>query len=206
VVLDNREGYEAAQADLAREAGKLPGDAQRLTEESAERMAVIERLAGVLADPSDDRECDCHGEGIDQEGDEWTLCECVLRRIGDLPVVRDTEREHEQEDDAEHIVIGDSPVTLCGQGKAPLNCAPLSRRVPGWGGGCWTCLTLAREAWEAIGKPHHDHADVLAKALDRFFGYPAAHGRSTMEDRAGELREAVEPTLRALGYPKEETA
>lgn len=73
------------------EVEELPGDGQRLTEELTERMAVIEKLAGALADPNDDRECDCQGEGIDQEGAEWTLCECVLKRIGD---VRDTEREH----------------------------------------------------------------------------------------------------------------
>jgi hypothetical protein len=72
---------------VALEIGELPGD-QQLAEEMAERMAVIEKLAGVLADPSEDRECDCHGEGIDHEGAEWTLCECVLKRIGDQRCAR----------------------------------------------------------------------------------------------------------------------
>ncbi len=54
--------------------------------ERDENFAVVEKLAGFLADPRDERECDCHGEGIDWEGDEWTVCECVLRAIGDLPV------------------------------------------------------------------------------------------------------------------------
>jgi hypothetical protein len=71
----------------------------------AERMAVIEKLAGFLADPSEDRECDCHGEGIDQEGDEWTLCECVLKRIGD---VRDTERSFSSAAEFEEAMFPDA--------------------------------------------------------------------------------------------------
>jgi len=51
----------------------------RLREESDERMAVIELLAGYLADPAD--ECDCQGDGLDWEGSEWTLCECVLKKV-----------------------------------------------------------------------------------------------------------------------------
>jgi hypothetical protein len=47
--------------------------------EMDERMALIERFALVFADP----ECqgDCDGTGIDQEGGEWTLCECALNRL-----------------------------------------------------------------------------------------------------------------------------
>lgn len=40
--------------------------------ELSERMSVIERLASALSDP----QCEnCEGEGLDYEGDEWTLCE-----------------------------------------------------------------------------------------------------------------------------------
>lgn len=58
----------------------------RLKEESDERMAVIELLAGYIADSPvhrllRDHECDCAGEGLDWEGSEWTLCECVLKKV-----------------------------------------------------------------------------------------------------------------------------
>jgi hypothetical protein len=99
----------------APEVDELPGDGQ--PDELIERMAVIEKLAGFLADPSDDRECDCHGEGIDQEGDEWTLCECVLRRIGDLPVVRDTERERQARIDAKREEMEESAARRLGYPK-----------------------------------------------------------------------------------------
>ena len=39
------------------------------------RMEAIQRLARVLANPA----CECEGEGVDWEGDEWTLCpSCVM--------------------------------------------------------------------------------------------------------------------------------
>lgn len=42
--------------------------------ELRERMNLIERFAKALAHPH----CqDCEGDGIDEEGAEWTLCECV---------------------------------------------------------------------------------------------------------------------------------
>lgn len=48
------------------------------------------------------------------------------------------------------------------------------------------------------------HAEVLAKALCGFLGNPATHP-SAREAQESELRATVEPTLQALGYPKEET-
>ncbi len=58
----------------------------RLKEESDERMAVIELLAGYIADGPiqglpRDHECGCEGEGLDWEGSEWTLCDCVLKKV-----------------------------------------------------------------------------------------------------------------------------
>jgi hypothetical protein len=50
--------------------------------------------------------------------------------------------------------------------------------------------------------PSVEHAEVLAKALDQFFA--DARGTPSVGDSA-KLRQAVEPTLRALGYPKKET-
>jgi hypothetical protein len=51
---------------------------------------------------------------------------------------------------------------------------------------------------------HAGHAEVLAKALDQFF---AAHlSLDSIAIEVDRLRTAVEPTLQALGYPKEETA
>jgi len=53
-------------------------DTHELRVESAERMQCIEKLASYIAD--DDCES-CEGWGLDDEGAEWTLCECVLEKI-----------------------------------------------------------------------------------------------------------------------------
>lgn len=46
--------------------------------EMHERMATIALLAGHVGDD----QCEnCEGEGLDYEGAEWTLCECVLHAI-----------------------------------------------------------------------------------------------------------------------------
>jgi hypothetical protein len=46
--------------------------------ELRERMDLIMRMSRALAD----RSCDeCEGDGIDREGSEWSLCECVKHRL-----------------------------------------------------------------------------------------------------------------------------
>jgi hypothetical protein len=55
------------------------------------------------------------------------------------------------DDDAEHIVIGDSQITLCGEPITDKNYVQLALDVPGWGSGCWTCLQRAREIWALKG-------------------------------------------------------
>jgi len=191
----HRAALEAALAD-DREAGELPGDAQRRS------------LVDADLDPTEPQELKdafrIMRHLMCSRGGEQLVLDRVIRPYG-LTVVRDTEREHEPADDAEHIVIGDSSVTLCGQAKTDLNCVPLSSTVPGWGSGCWTCLTLAREAWEASVKPHREHAEVLAKALDRFFREAEHHLVLGQVGEVEQLKREVLPTLRALGYPKEET-
>lgn len=69
------------------------GEPKLTPEDNAELMAVIELLARHLADPSDDRECDCQGEGLDWEGSEWTLCECVLKKVDPAYESEDDEQQ-----------------------------------------------------------------------------------------------------------------
>jgi hypothetical protein len=46
--------------------------------ELSERLDWIERLAETLADDH----CDfCDGEGIEYEGDEWSICKCVVKHL-----------------------------------------------------------------------------------------------------------------------------
>jgi hypothetical protein len=75
----------ALRRAIAHATGVEPTPAAKLADdvlqESTERMAIVEKLAGHLAD----WDCaDCNGEGLDWEGQEWALCACVLRKIGDL--------------------------------------------------------------------------------------------------------------------------
>ncbi len=56
---------------------RLVDEIRKCADESAERMAVIELLARHVAYA----DCGiCDGEGLDYEGNEWTLCECVLAK------------------------------------------------------------------------------------------------------------------------------
>jgi hypothetical protein len=114
-------------------------------------------------------------------------------------VVRDTEREHEiaeDIDDAIHIAVDDGRQTLCGQDARPRNSVGPSDPRPHPVPGCWMCLQIADEvAGDA-------HAGVLAKALDQFSRNIPPH---YWPRPVYELLQAVEPTLRALGYPKEKT-
>jgi hypothetical protein len=49
-----------------------------LRTELSERLEIIRRLAAALAAV----DCDsCEGEGMDYEGDEWALCECVMTHL-----------------------------------------------------------------------------------------------------------------------------
>lgn len=52
-----------------------PGLTPDHEKELRERMGLIERFAKTVADSHCEH---CEGDGIDEEGAEWTLCECVL--------------------------------------------------------------------------------------------------------------------------------
>jgi hypothetical protein len=65
--------YRMGVGDGWRAALAAPHD--EVERESNERFAVVEMLCGKLADP----ECgECQGDGLDYEGSEWTVCDCVL--------------------------------------------------------------------------------------------------------------------------------
>jgi hypothetical protein len=91
-----------SQAEIEADATRyLSGRAVRVHEDTPEqelreRMGLIERFAKALGDPA--CEGDCEGSGIDQEGAEWSLCECALTALqrlekGELPVHEDTDAE-----------------------------------------------------------------------------------------------------------------
>lgn len=63
----------AAAYDAAR-SGEAGGE-----QESRERFELIQRFAQAFANPECD--ADCEGTGIDVEGSEWTLCECVQSKL-----------------------------------------------------------------------------------------------------------------------------
>lgn len=67
-------------------------------------------------------------------------------------------------DDAIHIRIGDSLVTLCGEDATTRECWELARKVPSLGSGCWTCLQRAGEAWKAVGDSTEE-TELLRDAL-----------------------------------------
>jgi hypothetical protein len=47
-------------------------------QELRERMELIERFAHAFADP----DCEnCEGDGMDEEGTEWSLCECSQTQL-----------------------------------------------------------------------------------------------------------------------------
>jgi hypothetical protein len=83
VLGDTLDRVPSTEIEIAAEAAICAAGEKRreLADPAAELMAVIELLAGYLADPSDERKCDCCGEGLDYEGSEWTLCECVLKKV-----------------------------------------------------------------------------------------------------------------------------
>jgi hypothetical protein len=74
----------AAEAAVTAYLGAARPDAHQ-TQELRERMHLIERFAAVLANPACDGDCD--GSGIDEEGAEWSLCECALKHLQRLEAV-----------------------------------------------------------------------------------------------------------------------
>lgn len=84
------------ERDAIAAAAALPieGESAR-DQELRERMLLIERFAKVLADPACDG--DCEGSGMDEEGAEWSLCECALSALQRLERGNPAERPVEGE-------------------------------------------------------------------------------------------------------------
>jgi len=219
-----RDRYKAAlEASRGCEVEELPGDGQR----PDEFRALADHLHDALTFM---RSCELSGEsGADHstvvsaleayDGFEWGGVEQLpdgsqpikgestrwMGKPGTDPsgqpdvtgVVRDTEREHEAARDERWTLVGqeDGNTPLVGGPHLPpgveVVVAPVGRPLP-------SVETIKERDFALL----HKHADVLAKALDKFLSDRLV-GNSMSQ--IYELRVAVEPTLQALGYGKGET-
>jgi hypothetical protein len=173
-----------------------PGDGQRL------RNALM-CLEGALGD-------------VDDSNNEANREALAVAREQALVVLRDTEREHEpadQYDTAAKVWAAEQCGRVAAEAAEVLDNLLESLQRVGIEGQAGdvedfdAALKEARDLHKRLGDPQqehlhalraHRHAEVLAKALDQFLRCSPPGRRLEQE-----LKEQVEPTLQALGYPKE---
>ena len=160
---------------------ELPGDGQRADKALRVSEEWVKTLAEALGDIAA-----FDGADWDEEGVCGLAVDALSAyRLAAVPLVRDTEREHEPakpqqlEDDLEPFV----------------GIANIGRK------GLWMPVEVGNARGQRAKMAEH-HAEVLAKALDQFF-HDRDHNLNPR--RTDDLWHATMPTLRALGYPKEET-